>query len=118
MRILLIDTDGECRAALRIMLEELGHRVVEAGDGKAGLRAFRREGADLVLCDLFMDGLQAVQAFRRESPGVRFVAMSGGGYRGCLEVLDAARLLGADAALAKPLDLDTLRRALQPTAAA
>lgn len=49
--LLLDDKDGE-RAELRALLQQAGHTVVEAGDGRAGLAAFHAEAFDLVLLDL------------------------------------------------------------------
>ena len=115
MRVLIIDDNAAFRAGLRQMLAVLGYDVSEAGDGEQGLHVFRQVGADLVLCDLFMpgtDGVEAIRAFRQES-SVPVVAMSGGAYRGSLNLLDAAVHLGACVALAKPFNLETLRRALQ-----
>ncbi len=115
MHILLIDDDEQCRAAVRMMLQAMGHHVTEAGGGEEGLRALRSQRADLVLCDLFMpraNGLQVIPALRRQFPGVRVVAISGG-----LDELDIAPLFGADALLAKPFDMAALRGALETTAA-
>src|SRR5947209_4368981 len=102
MRVLIIDDDAKVRAVLRVMLESAGFEAAEAGDGEEGVRAFRRLEADVVLCDLFMpgrDGLEAIRGLRREFPGVKVIAMSGGGFGGAVDMLPAARLLGAAAVL-------------------
>ena len=55
-RILLIDDNAALRNLLRLQLEAAGHEVLEAADGGEGIRLYRRQPADLVLCDLFMPG--------------------------------------------------------------
>jgi CheY-like chemotaxis protein len=112
-RILVIDDDGRMRSWLRPALEGAGHSVAEAPDGAAGLAAYRREPADLVLCDLFMpgkDGLEAIRELRRLDPGARVVAMSGGGPFGVegAELLAVARRLGAARVLLKPFGVDAV----------
>src|SRR5260370_40209335 len=81
MRILVVDDSAVARIALRGMLETVGFTVVEAGNGIEGLQAFRCNGADVVLCDLFMpdcDGLQMIREVRRADPAVKIIAISGG----------------------------------------
>ncbi len=105
MRILVADDDERVRAALRAMLEAAGYEVVEAADGAEAVRAFRRAGADVVFCDLFMpgrDGLEVIGELRRQAPVVKVIATSGGGFGGTVDMLPAARMLGAAATLLKP----------------
>lgn len=47
-RILVIDDDHQIRTTLRQVLELEGHEVIDAPDGKAGMRAFRQQSADLI----------------------------------------------------------------------
>jgi DNA-binding response OmpR family regulator len=90
--------------------------VVVARDGREGLQLFRRLAPDLVITDLVMegqDGLETIQALRREAPGVKIIAMSGGGSRRDGTFLEAARLLGAQQTLDKPFDLPHLLTAVR-----
>jgi CheY-like chemotaxis protein len=62
--VLVIEDEPALRGLVGLFLAAAGHTVVEAGDGREGLEAFRREVPDLVLCDLFLpevDGLAVVQ---------------------------------------------------------
>lgn len=107
-RILIIDDDAEVRAMLRLTLQEVGHRVVEAADGDEGLRIQDEQAADLVLCDVFMpgrDGLGTIRALRRRHASTRIIAMSGGSARVPGDYLAIAERLGACSSLCKPLDL-------------
>jgi CheY-like chemotaxis protein len=118
-RILVVDDDPNLRAAIRRMLEPEGFEVEEASDGWDALRAFRARPADLVLCDVFMpemDGLDVLRELAREFSGARVVAMSGGGFRGTMNLLPVAQHLGAAAVLYKPFEraelLTVVRQAL------
>lgn len=117
--VLVIDDNATSREFCRMALEGAGHQVREAPDGKEGLAAFGREPAGLVLCDLFMpevDGLAVLRELRRSAPGVKVVAMSGGGSRAKGDFLRVAQALGAAAALEKPFGpeelLEAVRKAL------
>ena len=102
-RILLIEDDDSVRTTLSLILEHVGHTVVEAGDGREGLNLFRRAGADLVITDMVMPGTEGVEVLRelrRTHAPVKIIAMSGAA-RGAA-YLEMARLLGAAKVLAKP----------------
>ncbi len=122
-RILLIEDDADFRGVLGTSLEMEGYQVTQAGDGAEGLQLFNSQGADLILCDLFMphkDGLEMIRELRRDHPAVKIIAMSGGGFQGKLDLLNVARVMGADGLLQKPFDQPTLRttinRVFQPPA--
>src|SRR5262249_44040719 len=103
-RVLVVDDEAQVRGLLRTILEPAGHHVLDAGDGAEALRVVRREGVDLVFCDLFMpgqDGLETIRDLRRDFPGLPVVAVSGG-CDGRIDLLPVARLLGAAQTLKKP----------------
>src|SRR6266404_5651917 len=115
MRILVVDDSPVARIAIRGMLETAGFTVVEAGDGREGLRTFRRGGADVVLCDLFMpvcDGKEVMRQLRRDFPNVKIIAISGGSGDGKLNLLPRARHFGADEVLYKPFGAAALLTAI------
>jgi DNA-binding NarL/FixJ family response regulator len=61
---------------------------------------------DLVITDLLMpegEGIETIRHLRKEHPEIRIIAMSGAFGS---ELLAAARFLGADAILSKPLTPD------------
>jgi DNA-binding response OmpR family regulator len=116
VRVLVIDDSAWVREVVRLMLEAAGHEVRVAADGEEGLRAFRRDRADVVLCDLFMpgkEGLETIREFRRDHPGVPVVAMSGGATRGGVDMLPVARSLGACRILPKPFDRASVLAAIE-----
>ncbi|MEX2103473.1 MAG: response regulator transcription factor, partial [Gaiellaceae bacterium] len=66
-RILFVDDDADIRGLLRQLLERAGYDLIEASNGKDGLRAFYASAPDLVLLDVSMpemDGWQTLERIR------------------------------------------------------
>ncbi|MBK8525090.1 MAG: response regulator [Betaproteobacteria bacterium] len=109
-KILLIDDDPVVREAAAMMLRDEGVFVLEASCGVEGIEMALRSPPDLVLCDLFMPGVDGfgVLARLRAEPataGVPFVFITASTDE------DDSRVgfgLGADDYLHKPLDGDAL----------
>ena len=114
-RILVIDDDGQVRGAIRRILERAGHTVLDAADGEAGIRVYRERPADLIITDIFMperDGIETIQQLRREFPGVKIIAISGGDRTRTVDLRKDAELLGASRTLRKPFELTELLEAV------
>jgi two-component system response regulator (stage 0 sporulation protein F) len=112
--ILVIDDDALLRALLRIVLEQAGHEVIEAANGRLGLEAYREKPADLVITDLRMpgvDGLDLILQLTRCFLNVKVIAMSGAPDKDA--ALSAARLLGVRHTLQKPFSRDRLLKVVQ-----
>ena len=106
-RILVVDDDDGVREMVRQMLQRAGYEVSVAVNGKEGLKLFRSESPDLIVLDIVMpekEGLETIRELRRDDPGVKVIAMSGGGRMGPQNYIDVALALGAQRAFAKPLD--------------
>lgn len=115
-KILIIDDEDQFRAMLRKALESAGHEVLEASDGKEGVRIYREQPADLVIMDILMperEGLESILELRRLDPAVRVIAVSGGIRFPEMDVLDVARHLGARRTFSKPFDLAQVLTAVQ-----
>jgi two-component system, OmpR family, sensor histidine kinase TorS len=111
MKVLLVEDVEEDRIALRTMLEELGHQVLEATDGKQAVQATVDHNPDFVLMDLSMpvvDGLQATAAIRAISrfPGRLPIAAMTAFHERLTE--DEAFKAGCVEYLKKPIHLDDL----------
>ncbi|MBF0288359.1 MAG: response regulator [SAR324 cluster bacterium] len=106
-RILVIDDDDNYRFYLKEALTKAGYEVVEAQDGKFGLRFYRKQKFDLVITDIFMpetEGMETILTLKKEFPDVKIIAVSGGGVGGDPDtVLVMAKQMGAEQTLSKPI---------------
>ncbi len=115
--LLLIEDEDSIREGLRDRLLSKGYQVLEAPNGRVGIKLFRDYHPDVVITDIVMpekDGLEVIMEVRKEKPGQCIIAMSAekaGGMN--LNVLNIARKLGASAALVKPFDFAALSSAIE-----
>jgi DNA-binding response OmpR family regulator len=110
-RILVIDDDEDVRRAIRRHLQSDGHEVIEAPDGKVGMRLFREHPTDLVVTDLFMpeqEGLETIRELRRSSKDIKILVVTGAAPGSTLDFRAQATMLGAAATLGKPFTRDEL----------
>jgi DNA-binding response OmpR family regulator len=112
-RILIADDESEIRIALRQMLEQDGHEIEEAADGRAALFAIRQWRPDVLLLDLEMpmfDGVEVLKELKgfRHSKPPRVIVMS---ENSSTPVAVQVMRLGAVDFLQKPLAIDVLREA-------
>jgi DNA-binding response OmpR family regulator len=66
-RVLVVDDDADIRGLLRQLLERTGYEVIEAANGREGLRSLYSSSPDLVLLDVSMpefDGWQTLERIR------------------------------------------------------
>ncbi len=60
-RVLVVDDEAAIRLLCRVNLEAAGMEVLEAEDGRDGLRMARSEQPDVILLDVMMPGLDGWQ---------------------------------------------------------
>lgn len=103
--ILLVEDIDENREIYRIILEHHGHRVVEATDGEAALKAAREHLPDLILMDISIPGIDGLEVTRRlkengSTKDIPIVALTAHAYP-----QDRARAesVGCNGYLSKPL---------------
>jgi DNA-binding NtrC family response regulator len=120
-RILIVDDDASIRRTLNILLTKAGYEVIQASDGSEAVRLWRDRGGDLVITDLHMprkDGIETIIELLSHSPGIRIIAMSGGGQTKRLDLLGNMALLGTVLTIEKPFTLAEMMamvgRALKP----
>ena len=109
-RILVIEDEASIRRVLiKILSEESDeYQVSEAEDGIKGLDILKKEDFDLVLCDIKMpkmDGVEVLEAAKKEKPEVPFIMISG---HGDLDTAVNTMRLGAFDYISKPPDLNRL----------
>lgn len=118
MKVLIVDDSPTIRAALRSLVEKMGHTVIEAEDGSKGLTIYGRDRPDLVLIDVVMpvmDGYEAARQMRQSLPDewIPIIFLSS---KEADQDLDRAIEAGGDDYLVKPVSFVVLNakiRALQ-----
>ncbi|HNY05135.1 MAG TPA: sigma-54 dependent transcriptional regulator [Candidatus Egerieousia sp.] len=61
MKVLIIDDEKSIRMALKDILEDEGHEVALAEDGKKGLEQALASNFDVIFCDIKMPGMDGVE---------------------------------------------------------
>jgi DNA-binding NtrC family response regulator len=110
-RVLIVDDDVSIRRTLQALLKKAGYEVMLAQDGNEAVRLWRDHGGDLVITDLHMpgkDGIETIIELLSHHPGIRIIAMSGGGQTKRLDLLGNATLLGAVLTIEKPFTIDEM----------
>ncbi|HKB63619.1 MAG TPA: diguanylate cyclase [Burkholderiales bacterium] len=118
MNILVVDDSPTIRAALRSLLERMGHTVVEADDGKEALQMYRQDRPGLVLIDVVMPVMDGYEAARhmRETSAEEWVPIIFLSSKEADQDLNRAIEAGGDDYLVKPVSFVVLNakiRALQ-----
>ncbi len=116
MRILVIDDDEQMRIMLRNVIEWIGYDVLEAENGRQGMRTLRSNEVDMVITDLIMpdqEGLETIKMIKKQYGDLKIIAISGGGRIGPDAYLPAALELGADRIFSKPFDIKKLVDAIE-----
>lgn len=109
-RILVVDDDPTIRAVAQELLRKSGHELFEAADGDEALLLAATTPIDLIVLDMLMpnkDGIETIQAVKRDHPETRILAISSGGRMDGSTLLKLASAFGADETMLKPLRLAT-----------
>jgi DNA-binding response OmpR family regulator len=105
--ILIIEDDTHLRRMLIKLLEREDFRVLEAGTGLEALQILEYYIPDMVITDIIMpdqDGIGTINELKKRHPGVKIIAISGGGRMLSKDYLGIAKILGADHTFSKPFD--------------
>ncbi len=104
-QILLIEDDNDIRQLMKQFLEQDGHTVVEASNGKTAVEIYYKEQPDLIITDIVMpekNGIEVISELKSKYPHIKIIAISGGGDLDPSSYLFTARKLGAAYTLKKP----------------
>lgn len=112
LRILLAEDESIIRMGLRRILEEAGHRVVAAPDGRTAVKLARQTGPDLAILDIKMPGLDGLEVARQiyARRPLPIVVLTAYGDR---ELVGQAAELPILAYLIKPVDEQELLATLE-----
>jgi two-component system chemotaxis response regulator CheY len=105
-KIMVIDDAYFVRLNVRTFLEEKGHEVAEAADGKEGLSTYKVFKPDLVFCDItmpVMDGLTFVKEVIGTHSDAKIVMLTSSSEP---MILKEALAMGAKDFLVKPFAPD------------
>ena len=114
LKVLIAEEDPLSAAQLRAILEQLGHQVAHARNGRRALDLARTMGFDLIMLATRMsemDGLETAKALRAEggalaaTPVVAVIAGESDEGEACAEA-------GVEAVIRKPLSVAAVARAL------
>ncbi len=108
-RVLIIDDNDTMREGMAVTLKKSGHDVAAFRNGADGIAAYKAKGADVVVTDLKMegiDGLEVVRQLREADPQAIVIMVTG---HGTIEVAVEAMRRGALDFITKPFPPDVLR---------
>jgi signal transduction histidine kinase/ActR/RegA family two-component response regulator len=116
LRVLVAEDDALNAAMLRAILEQLGHQVVHAQNGRRAVDLCGVAAFDLVMVDgrmPILDGAQTAAAIRAQGLKMPIIAVIGGEADEARDCIDA----GADTVLRKPVTVAGVARAVADAAA-
>lgn len=115
-RVLIIEDDDFVQKMLKQTFERAGYEVATAPNGRIGINLYQSNPFDVVITDLIMpdmEGIETITHLRKSHPGVKVIAISGGGRNKPDEYLHMAEKLGAARTFAKPVNRQQLLKAVE-----
>lgn len=112
MEVLVVDDQEGVRSLLELVVKDEGHQVYTARNGLEAISIVQSKQPDLIFMDVRMplvDGLGALGKIKAISPGTDVIMMTAFGSE---ETISEALEKGALFCLAKPFDVDTIRKIL------
>ncbi|MCZ2496875.1 response regulator [Xylophilus sp. Kf1] len=110
IEVLVVEDDASVRQGIVECLRMLRYTVREAADGEHGLQALSENRPDLLLVDYLMPGMNGAELIaeaRRLYPGMPILLATG-----YADMAQVEKVIGRQAVLAKPFDLETLGAAV------
>lgn len=118
LSVIVVEDDEELSCLLVELLERAGHRVKAVRTGEEAYRLAQSNAPDVLICDIGLcgewDGYRLAETIRNSpvTRPLRLVALTG--YGGAQDI-ERAKVAGFDVHLTKPVEIETLLRAIQPT---
>ena len=109
--ILVVEDETELRQDICDVLRDVGYHILEARNGKEGLRAYAEYGPRVIITDIFMpeiDGIELISTIRKTDTNIPIIALSA-----AWEYLEVANLFGANKTFYKPLQSNLLLDTVQ-----
>ena len=113
--VLIVEDSEDARYFMRLELEQLGYRIVEADNGEKAVEVAARERPDIILMDLslpIMDGIAATSKIRacdgfKTVPVIAVTAHQETDFRA------DAKAAGFNAYVTKPIDMPWLSELIE-----
>lgn len=114
-RLLVVDDEQDVLSLLETLLKKDGHEVETATSGEEALAKMEENIPDLVITDLYMDGMngmQLMESIHSKTPLLPVIILSGQA-----QIRDAVKAthMGSTAFLTKPIDKDKLSEQVRYT---
>jgi DNA-binding response OmpR family regulator len=109
--ILIIDDEEAILSFLKERLTYEGFNVLIAIDGIEGMELFNDNQIDLVITDIIMprkEGIETIIEMQKICPGIKIIAMSGGGRNQPESYLGISKNAGAKYTFTKPFKTSDL----------
>jgi DNA-binding response OmpR family regulator len=113
LRVLIADDEPMVRDVIAMYLEEDGHEVTAAADGREALEKFDAAQFDLVLTDRSMpemNGDELAREVKQRNPSIPVLLLTG---YGDLMTSEGEKPEGVDTIISKPFTLESLRQAFR-----
>lgn len=104
--ILIVDDEPSILQSLSGLLSDEGFEVLTASNGYEALKVIDAESPDLVLLDIWMqgiDGIDTLKEIKKDNPFIQVIIITG---HGTIETAITATKLGAFDLIEKPLSID------------
>ena len=104
--VLIVDDEPPIRQSLAGLLSDEGFEVTTASNGYEALKIVDAESPDLVLLDIWMqgiDGIETLKEIKENNPFIQVIVITG---HGTIETAVKATKLGAFDLIEKPLSID------------
>lgn len=114
--ILVVEDNAQVAKLFRDILTRAGHHAVMRANGNEAILAIGQQNFDLIITDIFMpekDGLELIREVMAHNPGLKVIAISGGGKTRAPIYLEMAKKLGACRTLNKPFELKELLKVVE-----
>lgn len=107
-RILFVEDEADLTLIVADTLKEQGYEVVTASNGIQGLECFKSDGADIIVADVMMpgmDGFNMAREIRKLSPDVPLLFLTA---KSTIDDIEEGFEIGANDYLKKPFELREL----------
>lgn len=111
-KILVVDDEPQVLATIKKYLQD-EYEVTTAEDARAAIAVFQREMHSVVITDIRMPGIDGIELMRRVKGmgrDVEVIILTG---HGDMQTAIESLRLGASDFLVKPIDVDSLKKAIQ-----